>query len=529
MKKLTLALSIIFAFAIVCHASVRVAAVYGAVTVLHNQQSIPATAGLELGEKDIVKTSPDSRASLVVNDATLVWISRNSQVEVSSLDKGNIFSLLLGKLRAKVRNLQGSKFQIKTPVSVASVRGTDFAVDSAGILSVFEGHVDFSDLNLTQIVEVVTGQINEMNAGRPGAARAMTSEEQAAAEHEWSQFSGDSGTHGAAPNEKKQEAKKDMKDDMAMMRSDLHNIVNGMKNDIDVARETTNEVKDADMASGRTLRDVNGNLVRVEQQLLRPDASSIQLVDITKRSNYVYADRQGWVRRWNQSIPNGSRLDVGTVQVTMNMPLPEQLTDWPAFIQSKGDALHPQTVSMTMTNQTDTIQNTGNWRLKGSLDGKNKPLQDDGMVFDSYINGWKVDQTYNGTGSKDDNGSTNNQLWAWAISPDMKVDKGGQTKYIRLYTEGYAIDNNGNIMNLNDITNSSQNPFSFLKTLAAEDITFAREINHSNGADVKSFFSDPHGNIDLVITPDIVISIAETLAAQTSNLQTNAKNSDSNK
>ncbi len=525
MRKLLLALSILSLLGGYCLAEVKIGSVYGQVMVFHNSQWLAAAAEMELGEKDIVKTLPDSRASLLVNNATLIWISRNSQVEVSSLDNGSVFSVLMGKLRAKVRNLQGSKFQIKTPISVASVRGTDFAVDAAGILNVFEGHVDFSALDLTHIVEVVAGQINEMNAGQPGTTRAMTPEEQAAANVEWSGFSGDPTKQGAEGGNKNN-GKKDDKTSMERMREDLHSIVNGIKTDVVVARETTNEVKDADLASGRTLRDVNGNVVRVEQQLLRPDASSIELINLTKRSNYTYADRQGWVRSWNETIPNASRLDVATVQVSMNMPLPSQLTDWPAFIQAKGDALHPQTVSMVMTNQSDIIQNTGVWKLKGQPDSKGNPLQDDGIVFDSYINGWKVDQNYNGTGGVDRNGSANNELWAWAISPDVKVDKDGQTKYLRLYTEGYVINNSGNIMNLADITNSSENPFSFFKTLAAEDIIFAREIaNRATGSTVRFFTGS---NIDLVITPDIVISVAEKLVSQTSNLQTDSNNNNNN-
>lgn len=523
MNKLLFALSAIFILANYGIADVRIASVYGNVSVFHNAQWQPASAGMELGEKDVVKTLPDSRASLLVNEATFVWVSRNSQVEVSSLDKGSVFTLLLGRLRAKVRNLQGSKFQIKTPVSVASVRGTDFAVDAAGILNVFEGHVDFSDLNLAQIVEVVAGQINEMRAGQPGATRAMTPEEQAAAALEWSGFSGDPTKQGTSGDDKKKETKNDAKNDITQMRQELHDIVNGLKTDINTTRETTNEVKEADLASGRTLRDVNGNVVRVEQQLLRPDAASIQLINLTKRSNYTYTDRQGWVRSWGETIPSTSRLDVAMVQVNMNMALPSQLTDWPAFIQSKGDALHPQTVSMKMTNQTDTIENDGIWKLKGQPDSKGKPLQDDGMVFDSYINGWKVDQAYNGTGEIDRNGSANNDLWAWTVSPDVKVDKNGVTKYLRLYTEAYVINNNGNIVNLADITNSSENPFSFFKTLAAEDIIFAREItNQSTGSTIRFFTGS---NIDLVITPDIVISVAEKLVSQTNNLQTdNASN-----
>jgi hypothetical protein len=124
------------------------------------------------------------------------------------------------------------------------------------------------------------------------------------------------------------------------------------------------------------------------------------------------------------------------------------------------------------------------------------------------------------TDGKDADGSDTDDLWVSAISPDIKIVKDGATKFVILYTEGYGIDNSGNILNLNRFTSSADNPFMVLKQVAGEQIIFCR--NADTGA---SFFT--RGNLDLVYTPDIAIAIAEKLATQVSELNKSSSSSDS--
>jgi len=67
------------------------------------------------------------------------------------------------------------------------------------------------------------------------------------------------------------------------------------------------------------------------------------------------------------------------------------------------------------------------------------------------------------------------------------------------------------VLNINDIaSNSSLDPFTFLKSVAGENITFCRD---SDGQD---FFA--RKNIDLIITPDLAITIGTKMISQVSNL-----------
>jgi hypothetical protein len=325
----------------------------------------------------------------------------------------------------------------------------------------------------------------------------MTNEERQGIENEWRDFGGmDKGA-------------KSMND----LRNDLRNIVGNIKSGVDAARAVTNEIKESDLSAGRTLRDVHGNLVRVEQHLLRPDSSTFEILNLTKRDEYKYSDRNNW----GFKIANTPRLDVADMKITMNMALPEQLTEWPTFISSKGSDLHAQSMVVSLTNQTDTIESRGTWGLKNvDKDERGNLLQGDRLVMTEYINGWTVDPTYNAGDQMQSfppNGTNLTDLSTWSISSKQRLTKAGQQdKFVNLYTEGYGINNDGKILNLNDFTSSSENPFVTLKQVAGELIVFVRESDTAKTDFLKA------GNLDLVTTPDLLVAVAEKLAAQAGDL-----------
>jgi hypothetical protein len=193
----------------------------------------------------------------------------------------------------------------------------------------------------------------------------------------------------------------------------------------------------------------------------------------------------------------------------MNQAMPEQMTDWPSFISRQGDSLHPETVNVVMTNQADRIEFDGRWKLKGLYDNSGNILTDDQLVFTSYINGWQVDETYKSDNGTNRDGHDQGQLWGVSVSPDLRVTKDGVTKYVNLYTQFAIINNNGSILSQSDFTSTSENPFAVLKQVAGEQVIFCRE---KTGTTTTDFFT--RGNLDLIITPDAVIAIAEKLASQ---------------
>jgi hypothetical protein len=113
-------------------------AVIGSVTVKRmdtGESEILATQS-ELFLNDTIVTGPDGLAKLLLRDETILKISPNSEVVISSMIAGpdadgrSTVDLLKGRLRSVIGNKLGANttFDVNTPVAVAGVRGTDFEV-----------------------------------------------------------------------------------------------------------------------------------------------------------------------------------------------------------------------------------------------------------------------------------------------------------------------------------------------------------------------------------------------------------------
>ena len=130
-------------------------------------QGRAAVQGDLLNPEDQIKTGKDSSAKVAVEGAGEINISKET---TWSYDRYDIeggqrqFSayLALGRLKAKVQKLpEGSAFQVRTPTSVAAVRGTAFGLFVYMIeqqfftaLDVYENSVSFSNLAGDQEVNV---------------------------------------------------------------------------------------------------------------------------------------------------------------------------------------------------------------------------------------------------------------------------------------------------------------------------------------------------------------------------------------
>ena len=108
-----------------------------------------AVEGMPVQPKDRIKTWRNSSCNLEFDDGSLIYVSENSQASVEYLElseekHSSKISLWVGKLLAKIAKSKDTKMEIHTPVSVNSVRGTEFAVETTGEKSdvgVFEGKV----------------------------------------------------------------------------------------------------------------------------------------------------------------------------------------------------------------------------------------------------------------------------------------------------------------------------------------------------------------------------------------------------
>lgn len=119
----------------------------GKVEVLRNEKWQQLKVGDYLQEKDIVSTGFNSEIKIIYKDSVmnLGALTRITFEELSSSDFKETVSVFLntGAVRSKVNHSSGKKvaYSVKTPVAVASVRGTDFMVVGSGSFFCYDGAV----------------------------------------------------------------------------------------------------------------------------------------------------------------------------------------------------------------------------------------------------------------------------------------------------------------------------------------------------------------------------------------------------
>jgi len=192
---------IIASVAILCSAVLSWAGGFGAtVTSVENSvvvSTAPGSAwqkakkGMKLNAGADLKTEAKSSAEIVYDDGTAVRLESNSHISIEQAAQKDgisefVMSLFDGRaLNAIKRNIninKKNKFTIKSPVSVASVRGTVFVIDASTVTStvaVYEGMVEAksTDDKYPEPVQVVTNrQVSIDNGIMPGRVLPVTDE-----------------------------------------------------------------------------------------------------------------------------------------------------------------------------------------------------------------------------------------------------------------------------------------------------------------------------------------------------------------
>ena len=148
MKKIVL-IALLLILPVSCFAGVTLISFDGKVQVYlaDTDNWVEAQEELPLKDSDKIKTSADSGAEILCDDETYFKLGENTQFTVGQ--KENKWDLFYGWVMAKVNSKKASKFKIKTPVAVCSVRGTELAVEHMEDtqVGVFEGEVAVNSLD----------------------------------------------------------------------------------------------------------------------------------------------------------------------------------------------------------------------------------------------------------------------------------------------------------------------------------------------------------------------------------------------
>ena len=164
-------------------ASAKVTYVKGKVEINRGNEWVALKVGDLVNEAETISTGFQSEARLNYNGSVMAVpaLSRITLETLQSSGSKDLVSLKIdtGAVRSKVTHTEGKRIEYtaRTPVGVASVRGTDFTVFSNGKAKVFEGAIAYykvSDYVAPQVSSSAEEEEDSEPAADTGSATATT-------------------------------------------------------------------------------------------------------------------------------------------------------------------------------------------------------------------------------------------------------------------------------------------------------------------------------------------------------------------
>lgn len=217
----------------------------------------PAWDPLRVGERvapgATVRTARGGKAALGFDDGSRVVVDSGSTLVVREASgERSLVELALGSLRAFVAQIKTRRFEVKTPTAVCAVRGTEFQVDvnqeGRTAVQMFEGLLAVSDGrgNETLIKDRQSIQVTERGLG-PVMGE---------------------------PEQRLKQARQ-----RQLIKRELGYAMERETRQSGVAFAMKNAV----YQEGKTMIDVNGDRVRLEEYIIRPQPNQFELVVLDGR------------------------------------------------------------------------------------------------------------------------------------------------------------------------------------------------------------------------------------------------------
>jgi len=138
----------------------------GSVQVKHTGSWTEATSGMELYQSDSVRTGYNSSASIILFKGSVIRLDNNTEITLKKIIQQEETSVTIqqdaGRTWNTVKKISGiDNYEVQTPTTVASVRGTSFDVNFQNgitVVSVIKGMVNISK---TENGTVYTVELNE--------------------------------------------------------------------------------------------------------------------------------------------------------------------------------------------------------------------------------------------------------------------------------------------------------------------------------------------------------------------------------
>lgn len=268
-----------------------------------------------LKTSDTIRTGSKSIARVKLADGSKILLLQNSQAEMENLSSvQRAIKLVKGRIRAVVTKVrEGSEFKVKTPIGVASVRGTEF-------------EVEFVDEGEQMAVNVISGQVGVAKLGEldneilvnPGESIKFGVEGDI----------GDPIKSGAIP----------------INKQDIVAEVYDSRVKDSIVAMAAEELKNADYQTAKSLIDVDGRRVRVEEYIMRPADNQFKLVALNERdTRFDYFTYTGTFARSDGApavLPEDLSTALKDVGGKLGDDAPEYyLTDYEMFMSNTVDSI----------------------------------------------------------------------------------------------------------------------------------------------------------------------------------------------
>jgi uncharacterized protein YlzI (FlbEa/FlbD family) len=266
-----------------------------------DQQWTKCYPGQTLDENYVIKTDEKSKVELLLFDGTKIVVSEKTEIVLSKVTpQEKVIQQKTGKARFKVSKLQeGAKFETITPTAIMSVRGTEFSVfvkeDLSTEVKVFEGIVNVKTL----AGESIDLSVNEKIEILPNLP---------------------------LPEIKKFE-KQDLEETKSIIKEEMKDVlVPEVQMDMtkeQVQRAAAEELKLAEYQQGKSLIDVWGNRVRIEEYIVRKNLqpNQFKMVVLNERENRF--DYFIWLATFNKELPTDLTLATKWLSWKEGVTLPE--------------------------------------------------------------------------------------------------------------------------------------------------------------------------------------------------------------
>jgi hypothetical protein len=139
------------------------------------------TVGTEINARDQIRTGEASFAAMIfADDKSIIKVRENTTLEIREDASVRMVNIEEGKAMFNIAQQKNKEFRVQTPVSVASVKGTEFwVVTSGGVDKIFttEGAVEVLNRISYETINIGPGQMCVMNQSGQGMLIPFSPEE----------------------------------------------------------------------------------------------------------------------------------------------------------------------------------------------------------------------------------------------------------------------------------------------------------------------------------------------------------------